>query len=1247
MDSSVSDSFCTRSTYISACKLDSSGVSPVVSTPSTSASEMNIVNTVPSFLNSVIISETKETKSHFHILCYLKGRHRTVKVAAMVDSGATALFVDKKYAESQKMWQIPLEHPIRLHNIDGTLNEAGSITHKVKLSLKVGSDEEIFEFYVTSLGPEKVILGLPWLRHRNPTINWQEGTMHLGADQGMSPEPLEIELTRIAANRMERRRLLSEKVMDTIQDEIFCLAGFTYSQQIAEKANRAKGIRTFEEMVPEPYRDFAKVFSEEESHRLPKHQPWDHAIDLEPDAVTHWKIKSYPMSPAEQVELDKWLEENLAKGYLRPSKSPMASPVFFIKKKDGKLRLVQDYRRLNKITIKNRYPLPLAADIVNRLTGAQLFTKFDVRWGYHNIRIKSGDEWKAAIITNRMEVEPTVMGFGMTNSPATFQSLMNSVFADLIATGVVAVYMDDILIYTSTLAKHRKIVREVLQRLQDHDLYLKPEKCEFEKQEIEYLGMIIRPGEVCMDPGKVSAVRDWPMPTTLRDVRAFIGFSNFYRRFIKDFSSIARPLHDLTKKDVPWQWHAEQQHAFNTLKEKFCQEPILKVYDPNLETRIEVDASGFATGGILSQKYPDGLWHPIAYRSSSMSKEERNYEIYDREMLGCIRALEDWRHFLEGISFEIVTDHKNIEWWASMRDLNRRQARWTLYLSRFSFKITYRKGELMQADALSRFSKDQVSDKEDNRQVQVLKPEHFIRAAKAHFVPEVDSLGDRIRWASLREAEVIEGLKSIDKTAPKALTNGTAMWEEDDGFVYYKGRLYVPNDRKLRQDVVKSCHDAILAGHPGKNGTTELVSRYYWWPRMAGFISAYVEGCDRCQRYRKDLHPKALIQPQEVPEGPWQTIGIDLIGPLPVSRGKDAILNIVDHYTKQIHLFPVTTQLTADGVASIYFEQVFPLHGIPKKIISDRGPQFAARSMRALYKRLGIDAGLTTAYHPQANGQVERKNQEVEIYLKLFTGKRQDDWADLLPTAEFVINSRLNSATGHTPFELLYGYTPDFTIPVGRPSGIPVLDKRLQNLQVVRKDAEAALRLSKKRMQTDVEQRMKPYKFNVGDKVWLQAKQIKVHQQSAKLGPKQLGPFEVTEVRSDVDYKLALPPALRIHDVFHVDRLSPYKGNEVNGQVPPPPEPVTVEGEEEYEVDHIRDSKLFGRTLKYLVRWTGYGEGEDTWEPAKNLEHAQDKVLEFYSKNPGAPRKLAANLYASLPWQNPTQFTEANADVDP
>ena len=232
------------------------------------------------------------------------------------------------------------------------------------------------------------------------------------------------------------------------------------------------------------------------------------------------------------------------------------------------------------------------------------------------------------------------------------------------------------------------------------------------------------------------------------------------------------------------------------------------------------------------------------------------------------------------------------------------------------------------------------------------------------------------------------------------------------------------------------------------------------------------------------------------------------------------ILIIVDHYTKQIHLFPVTLQITANGVTSIYFDHVFPLHGIPQKIVSNKGPQFAAKSMHALYKRLRIDAGLTTAYHPQANGQVEQKNQEVEAYLRLFIGKQQDDWVDLLPTAEFVVNSRLNSATGHTLFELLYGYTPDFTIPAGRPTGIPLVDKRLQHLHTLRIDAEAALRLSKERMKEGHPKFYGASALTVGDQVWLQAKQIKILQQSAKLGPKQLGPFEITEVLSDVDYRL-------------------------------------------------------------------------------------------------------------------------------
>ena len=226
----------------------------------------------------------------------------------------------------------------------------------------------------------------------------------------------------------------------------------------------------------------------------------------------------YPMSPNEQEELDRFLKENLQKGYIRPSKSPLASPVFFVKKKDGKLRFVQDYRKLNQFTVKNRYPLPLVADIISRLQGARYFTKCDVRWGYNNIRVKQGHEWKAAFVTNRGLFEPLVMFFGLTNSPATFQALMNSLFADLITEGKVAVYLDDILIFTKDLEEHRQVVRDVLGRLRQNDLYLRPEKCEFEQLQIEYLGLIIREGEVRMDPAKVAAVRDWPTPRNLRDV---------------------------------------------------------------------------------------------------------------------------------------------------------------------------------------------------------------------------------------------------------------------------------------------------------------------------------------------------------------------------------------------------------------------------------------------------------------------------------------------------------------------------------------------------------------------------------------------------------------------------------------------------------------------------------------------------------------------------------------------------------
>ena len=1159
----------------------------------------------------------------------------------MIDSGATALFISRRFIHKHNVFLHTLPREIPLYNIDGSKNTAGSITHFVRLRLSMGDYVEWLEFLVTDLGPEDVVLGLPWLRRVNPDIDWQGGTMEIGTEEEKpETETLAADWTpgveRIAANRVQRRKWWKAQILEDTTEELWCAAGYTYSTELAQKANQDKPKRTFEEIVPEEYRQYSKVFSESESERLPEHKPYDHGIDLKPDAPETLRSKVYPMPPNEQEELDRFLEENLRKGYIVPSKSPMASPVFFVKKKDGKLRLVQDYRKLNEFTVKNRYPLPLATDIISRLRQARYFTKFDVRWGYHNVRIKEGDEWKAAFVTNQGLFEPRVMLFGLTNSPATFQALMNSIFADLIAAGKVAVYLDDILIFSATLEEHRQVTHEVLRRLQEHDLYLRPEKCEFERTEVEYLGLVIREGEVAMDPVKVKAVTEWPAPKNLRELRGFLGFANFYRRFIRDFSKHARPLNDLTKKDVSWTWGLAQQHAFAALKDAFTREPVLVSWDPARPTRVEVDASGFATGGVLLQRLDDGLWHPVAFRSESMTDAERNYEIYDREMLAIVRALEDWRHYLEGLPepFEIVTDHRNLEYWRTAQNLSRRQARWSLYLSRFDFSLTHKPGKTnTQADPLSRLPMHQVSDADDNREQIVLGPERF--AALSATLTDTSTLEQEIRDAKLQDPDVVEALHLLKEKGPRKLVNGLLEWEVVDGLIYRHGKLYVPPDKNLRRRITSLCHDALAAGHPGRNGTLELVGSRFWWPQQAAFVRKYVEGCDVCQRRKAPRHPHGTLHPHDVPEGVWQTMGVDLVTGLPTVKGYDAIIVYTDHYSKQVHVLPTTTDVDAEGVADIHYREIFRLHGIPGKVVSDRGPQFAARFTKALYQKLGIQHALTTAYHPQSNGQTERANQEVEKHLRLFTNSRQDDWVDHLPTAEFVLNNRVHSAHNMSPFEVVYGYRPNFTVPIGGRSRFPTLDQRLETLREVRREAEAALRMEKVAMKERFELgKPKPHVFKVGDRVWLDSRDVAIHQASRKLGPRRLGPYEVLEQTSDLTYRLALPPSMQNrHDVIHVDRLTPWKGNEVNGEQPPPPEPVEVEGELEYEVEEILDSRTYRNQFQYLVRWKGYGEGDDSWEPAKGLTHCQELIDEFHQRNPNAPRRIASTVFASLPWQ--------------
>ena len=378
------------------------------------------------------------------------------------------------------------------------------------------------------------------------------------------------------------------------------------------------------------------MFGKVESERMLTRKIWDHAIDLK-EIFKPRKGLIYFLSRNEREEVQKFVEDQLRKGYIRLLKSPQMLLVFFVSKKDGGKRMVMDYHNLNDQTVKNNYLLPLIMDLIDNIDSKQIFTKIDLWWGFNNVRIKEGDEWKGAFTTHVGSFKLTVMFFGMINLPATFQAIMNEILRDMINKGKVAAFVDNILVGTETEEGHDKIVKEVLKRLEENNLYVKPKKYIWKIQKIGFLGVIIGPNGIEIEKEKMDGVLSWPKPRNVKDIRKFLGLANYYRRFIKDFTRVARPMNMLMRKDIKWQWEDKQQQAFDKLKRIFTTKPVLAAPDLDKEFRVEADASNYTTGGVLLIKYSDNLWKPVAFISKSLSDTKKDYEIHDKEMLAIVR----------------------------------------------------------------------------------------------------------------------------------------------------------------------------------------------------------------------------------------------------------------------------------------------------------------------------------------------------------------------------------------------------------------------------------------------------------------------------------------------------------------------------------------------------------------------------------------------------------------------------------
>lgn len=1128
------------------------------------------------------------------------------KASALIDSGASACFLDEEFARCHRISLIQKTKPVHVEVIDGRPLSSGDVTHEtLPVDVVINGHSSCVIFNIIRSPSNPVILGLSWLEKYNPRIDWISRKL----DFPRSISNSSINQVKNHESSIVKPALIGAKAFIHAAKEGSTFA--IYAAPISESVKTSSGI-------PSQYQDYQDVFEKKNADILPEHRPYDCSIDLKEGTQPPFG-PIYSLSQDELAELKTYIDENLAKNFIRHSKSPAGAPILFVKKKDGSLRMCVDYRGLNKITIKNRYPLPLISGLLDQLNQAKIYTKIDLRGAYNLVRIKEGDEWKTAFRTRYGHFEYNVMPFGLTNAPAAFQHLMNDVFREFLDNFVVC-YLDDILIYSKNVEEHEIHVRQVLQKLRDAGLYAKMEKCVFHTTQVDFLGYIISNDGLMMDSKKVQTIMDWKIPKTVRDVQCFLGFANYYRIFIKDFSRVAAPLTRLTSKDK-FQWNQEAEAAFEALKTSFVSAPVLYRVDFSKVFFMETDASDFALGAVLSQMGTDDKLHPIAFHSRKFSAAEINYEIHDKELLAIVDSFQEWRHYLEGASSPVTvyTDHKNLEYFMSARVLNRRQARWSMSLSRFDFIITYRPGKQQGlSDALSRRSyfapKEGDAAFEQQRTV-LLKPEQFhLRAVKSTLT--VDSTFLKQIQSSMSSDPLVH---DIENNSSKS--HDSSKFEFKNNLLYFEGRLYVP-EGKARLRVLQARHDFPAAGHFGYNKTLELISRDFWWPQMWKSVKDFVQSCDICSRSKIPRHrPYGLLQPLPIPEQPWSSVSMDFITDLPNSRSYDSIFVIVDRFTKMAHFMPCTKSITGEETAKLFIDNIYRYHGLPKDIISDRGTQFVSRFWRTLFKILKVDIKLSSAFHPQTDGQTERVNQVLEQYLRCTINYQQDDWTNLLPLAEFAYNNTVHSSTQQTPFFANYGYHPrldtfDFS-KVDNPAAEDMAN-RLSELHAIMK-AQLKKAQERQKINADVYRKEQP-QLNVGDKVWLLRRNIKTTRPCDKLDYRRLGPFSVSEQINPVAYRLHLPESMKIHPVFHVSLLEPYKTVDIQGRRQMPPPPIEVDNNEEFEVEEILDSRRCRNKLEYLVHWRGYDISERTWEPSRNLANASAKVKVFHQRHPSKPR---------------------------
>ncbi|PNX96484.1 Ty3/gypsy retrotransposon protein [Trifolium pratense] len=1111
--------------------------------------------------------------SHMGVLRFT-GAIEHIQVQILIDGGSSDNFVQPRIA---KFLKLPIE-PAPVFKVlvgNGEVMTAEGIVKQLPLDVQ-GHRLQV-PVYLLPVAGADVILGASWLSTLGPhvadyaslTIKFflHDKFVTLVGEPVARPEPAQF-------HHMKRFHHT-----DAI-DECFAIQWFKDN----EVADIFKELPTnTEPEIAMLLYNYQAVFKTPTT--LPPTRAHNHAIPLL-EGTNPVKVKPYRYPHSQKTQIEIMVQDMLQQGIIQPSTSPFSSPIILVKKKDGTWRFCTDYRALNAITVKDSFPIPTVDELLDELFGAKHFSKLDLRSGYHQILLQPEDRHKTAFRTHQGHYEWLVMPFGLTNAPATFQSLMNTIFQTVLRKYVL-VFFDDILVYSKTWHEHLKHLAAVLQVLQDNQLYVKLSKCSFGVLEIEYLGHVVSGEGVSMDKTKIQAVVDWPPPKNIKQLRGFLGLTGYYRRFIQSYAKIASPLTDLLKKEA-YTWTSQEESAFQKLKHAITTAPVLALPDFTKPFVLETDASGIGIGAVLHQE-----GHPIAYFSKKLVPRNQRKSAYFREMLAIAEAIAKFRHYLLGHKFIIRTDQKSLRNLMEQALQTPDQQEWLHRFLGYDFSIEYKPGkENVAADALSRVMTMAWSEP----QYKLL---HQIRAA-------------------LKQDSTLLGI--MQKCVQNNATN--SHYTVKDELLFWKHRIVIPKNSELIKQVLYELHTSPIGGHAGMARTLARVKSQFYWPDMKTDIADYVQNCAICQKAKTtNTLPAGLLQPLPIPSQVWEDVAMDFITGLPSSQGYTTILVVIDRLTKYAHFIPLKTDYSSKIVAEAVMDNIVKLHGMPKSIVSDRDKVFTSSFWQQLFKLQGTTLAMSSAYHPQSDGQSEVLNKTLELFLRCFTFDNPKSWCKALSWSEFWYNTAFQTSIGMTPFKALYGRDPPALIRYEtQANDPPTLQEKLMERDRIIQQLKLNLEKAQQYMKKQADKHRVDVKLQVGDLVLVKLQPYRQQsvalRKNQKLGMRYFGPFEVIAKVGEVAYKLKLPEHAKIHPVFHVSQLKPFKGDNQE-QYMPLPLSMTDTGPMIQPVSVLATRTIIRgaqRIQQVLIQWDQYSTAEATWEdvdalqskfPAFNLE---DKV---------------------------------------